>query len=93
MIDKGEISWDKDTIIEYYDAVGEEVNKTSDYTYTSFTTHNPGKIIATGREVVGEAGTYYKKKRYAIPYMISEGKREDKDGVLVRLRPWFWIQT
>ena len=28
LIDKGEIAWDKDTIIEYYDAVGEEVNKT-----------------------------------------------------------------
>ena len=81
-IDSGDIKWDKDTIIEYYDAVGEEVNKTfPDFMHNAFhTTHNLGKIIATGREVVGEAGIFITKKRYAILVYDLEGKREDKDG-------------
>jgi len=81
-IDKGEIAWDKDTIIEYYDAVAEEVNKTfPDYMHNSFhTTHNLGKIIAAGKEVVGEAGIFITKKRYAILVFDNEGKREDVDG-------------
>jgi DNA polymerase elongation subunit (family B) len=81
-IKKREINWDKDTIIQYYDAVGEEVNQTfPNYMHTAFhTTHELGKIIATGREVVGEAGIFITKKRYAILVFDLEGKREDVDG-------------
>ena len=81
-IDKGEISWDKDTIIEYYDAACEEVNKTfPGYMNRAFhTTYELGEIIAAGREVVGEAGIFITKKRYAILVFDLEGKREDEDG-------------
>ena len=80
-IDKGEIAWDKDTIIEYYDAACEEVNKTfPGYMNRAFhTTYDLGQIIAAGREVVGEAGIFITKKRYAILVFDLEGKREDVD--------------
>jgi len=81
-IDAGEVKWDKDTIIGYYDAVCEEVNKTfSAYMNRSFhTTYELGEIIAAGREVVGESGLFITKKRYAILVFDLEGKREDADG-------------
>jgi len=81
-IDKGEVSWDKDTIIQYYDVACEEVNKTfPSYMNKSFhTTLDLGAIIAAGREVVGEAGIFITKKRYAILVFDLEGKREDTDG-------------
>ena len=93
-IDKGEIAWDKDTIIEYYDAVGEEVNKTFRFYAQQFlTTHNPGKIIATGREVVGEAGTYYKEALCYLLFMILKANVRIKMASPVRLRLWVWTQT
>jgi DNA polymerase elongation subunit (family B) len=81
-IDAGEINWDKDTVIAYYDAVGEEVNVTfpkfmNDAFHTTF---ELGEIIAAGREIVGEAGIYITKKRYAILVIDDEGKRTDVDG-------------
>lgn len=81
-IEKGNIKWDKDTIVEYYDTACEEVNKTfPGFMNKSFhTTLDLGKIIAAGREVVGEAGIFITKKRYAILVYDLEGKREDKDG-------------
>ena len=61
-IDKGEIAWDKDTIIEYYDAVGEEVNKTFQIPCTTTShLHITGKIIATGLEIVVKLVIYYKE--------------------------------
>ena len=81
-IDNGEINWDKDTIIQYYDAACEEVNKTfPGFMNKAFhTTLELGQIIAAGREVVGEAGIFITKKRYAILVFDLEGKREDVDG-------------
>jgi DNA polymerase elongation subunit (family B) len=81
-IDAGEINWDKDTVIAYYDAVGEEVNQTfPKYMNEAFhTTFELGKIIAAGREIVGQAGLFITKKRYAILVIDDEGKRTDTDG-------------
>ena len=81
-IDAGEISWDRDTIIEYYDAVCDEVNKTfPEFMNKAFhTTLDLGAIIAAGREMVGSAGLFITKKRYALLVFDNEGKREDVNG-------------
>ena len=81
-IDAGEINWDKDTIIEYYDAACEEVNATFPaFMNRAFhTTLELGTIIAAGREMIGSAGIFITKKRYAMLVFDNEGKREDKDG-------------
>ena len=81
-IEAGEINWDKDTVIAYYDAVGEEVNETFPaFMNRAFhTTLELGKIIAAGREIVGQAGLFITKKRYAILVIDDEGKRTDVDG-------------
>lgn len=81
-IESGEIMWDKDTVIKFYDAVCEEVNKTfPDYMRNN---HNcPDKFnhtIAAGREIIGSNGLFIKKKRYAIMVYDTEGYREDQDG-------------
>ncbi len=81
-IESNEIAWDKDTIIKFYDAVCEEVNDSFPaYMNQSFsTTLELGKIIASGREIVGESGIFITKKRYAILVFDDEGTRTDADG-------------
>lgn len=81
-IDAGELEWDKDKIIEFYDAACGEVNDSFPaYMNRAFhTTLDLGKIIAAGREIVGEAGIFITKKRYAILVFDDEGKRVDTDG-------------
>ena len=81
-INSGEFAWDKDTIIEFYDAACEEANQSfSDFMVGAFhTTPELGSIIAAGREIVGEAGIFITKKRYAILVFDDEGKRTDVDG-------------
>jgi len=81
-IESGAVQWDKDTIIQYYDAVCDEVSAS----FPAFMnkafhcTYDLGKIIAAGREIVGEAGIFIVKKRYAILVFDDEGKRMDVDG-------------
>ena len=81
-IKSGEIKWDKDTAIQYYDAVCEAANET--FPAYMNTAHNCpgdlGSIIAAAREIVGQAGLYIKKKRYAILVIDDEGHRVDTDG-------------
>jgi hypothetical protein len=81
-IKNNEINWDKDNIIDYYDAICEEVNKTFPgfMSRTFHTTLDLGSIIAAGREMVGSSGLFITKKRYAMLVFDNEGKREDVDG-------------
>ena len=81
-IDSNEINWDKDSIIAYYDAVCKEVNSTFiQYMQKAFhTTDELGQIIAAEREMVGSAGIFITKKRYALLVYDNEGKREDVNG-------------
>lgn len=78
-IANGDINWDKDTIIEYYDAVCDEVDKS----FAAFMkkAHNCpeelGGVIAAGREIVGATGIFITKKRYAILVYDDEGFRTD----------------
>jgi len=81
-IDKGDIPWNKESVIALYDQICEEANTTfPKFMEDAF--HCPktrGKVIAAGREVVGEKGLFITKKRYAILIYDLEGFRTDVDG-------------
>jgi len=81
-INKKLIPWDKDTIIQLYDTISDEVNSTfSQYMLDDF--HCPtskGSVIKAGREIVAVKGLFITKKRYAVLYFDKEGKRSDVEG-------------
>jgi DNA polymerase elongation subunit (family B) len=81
-IDKGEIPWTKDTVVQLYDTIAEEVNSTfSQFMLDAH--HCPksrGEVIKAGREIVAIKGLFITKKRYAVLYYDKEGKRSDIDG-------------
>ena len=81
-IDKGEIPWTKDTVVQLYDTIAEEVNSTFAQ-FMSDAHHCPksrGEVIKAGREIVAIKGLFITKKRYAVLYYDKEGKRSDVDG-------------
>ena len=80
-IDSGELQWDKDKVIEFYDAIADEVNDTfPSYMRDAHNCpHEYGRIIAAGRETVGEAGIFITKKRYGILVYDDEGTRLDTE--------------
>ena len=70
---------DRETLIEFYDAVCDEANATfPDYMRES---HNCpekfGSIISAAREAVCESGLFIKKKRYGLLVFDDDGKRLD----------------
>jgi DNA polymerase elongation subunit (family B) len=81
-IDKGTLPWTRESVIELYDTIGEEVNGTfPKFMQDAF--HVPksrGEVIKAGREIVASKGLFITKKRYAVLYYDKEGKRADKDG-------------
>jgi DNA polymerase elongation subunit (family B) len=87
-IDRGEIDWTRDKIIELYDMVADEVNATfPQFMNTAFNCPtNLGEIIKAGREVVASKGLFITKKRYAVLIYDKEGKRKDKDGSLGEIK-------
>lgn len=81
-IDSGNINWDKETIIKLYDEIAEQVNQSFPrYMKEGHNCpHDFGRIIAAGREIVGDTGLFIKQKRYAIQVYDDEGQRKDIDG-------------
>ena len=81
-IEKKEIPWTKETVIQLYDQIAEEVNTTfPQFMLDSF--HCPksrGEVIKAGREIVAIKGLFITKKRYAVLYYDKEGKRSDIEG-------------
>jgi len=81
-INAGQIPWTKETVIQLYDQIGEEVNTTfPQFMLDAF--HVPktrGEVIKAGREIVAIKGLFITKKRYAVLYYDKEGKRTDVDG-------------
>jgi DNA polymerase elongation subunit (family B) len=81
-IENGQLTWDKDSVIQVYDAIAEEAN----LSFPSFCErafHAPrknGEIIKAGRELIGDRSIFITKKRYAINIFDKEGKRKDKEG-------------
>jgi len=81
-IEAGRIPWTKETVIQLYDTIGEEVNQTFPQ-FMLDTFHVPktrGEVIKAGREIVGSKSLFITKKRYAVLYYDKEGKRTDIDG-------------
>lgn len=87
-IDRGEVDWTRDKIIELYDMVADEVNATFPlFMNSAFNCpSNLGEIIKAGREVVASKGLFITKKRYAVLIYDKEGKRKDKDGELGEIK-------
>jgi DNA polymerase elongation subunit (family B) len=87
-IDRGEVDWTRDKIIELYDMVADEVNNTFPlFMNSAFNCpSNLGEIIKAGREVVASKGLFITKKRYAVLIYDKEGKRKDKDGELGEIK-------
>ena len=81
-VENGEIEWTKESVIDLYDTIAEEVNKS----FPSFmkkafqTSQQKGEIIVGGREVVGSSGLFITKKRYAILVYDEEGVRKDAEN-------------
>jgi DNA polymerase elongation subunit (family B) len=81
-IEKGDIPWTKDSVIQLYDQICEEANTTFPK-FMGDAFHCPksrGEVIAAGREIVAEKGLYITKKRYAALIYDNEGFRTDVDG-------------
>ena len=81
-IDAGRIPWTKESVIQLYDQIGEEVNTTFPQFMLDYF-HCPksrGEVIKAGREIVGSKSLFITKKRYAVLYYDKEGKRADVDG-------------
>jgi DNA polymerase elongation subunit (family B) len=81
-IDNGSLPWTKETVVQLYDQVGDEVNNTFPQ-FMLDTFHCPktrGEVIKAGREIVGTKSLFITKKRYAVLYYDKEGKRSDVDG-------------
>ena len=81
-IAKGEIPWNKDTVVQLYDTISDNVNETfPQFMLDAF--HCPksrGEVIKAGREIVAIKGLFITKKRYAVLYYDKEGKRQDTEG-------------
>ena len=81
-INAGQLPWTKESVVQLYDQIGEEVNSTfPQFMLDAF--HCPktrGEVIKAGREIVASRGLFITKKRYAVLYYDKEGKRSDIDG-------------
>jgi DNA polymerase elongation subunit (family B) len=81
-IEKGHIPWNRESVVELYDTIGETVNGTF-VKFMQDAFHCPktrGDVIKAGREIVASKGLFITKKRYAVLYYDKEGKRSDVDG-------------
>ena len=81
-VDRGTLSWTRESVIELYDTIGEEVNG-SFVKFMQDAFHVPktrGEVIKAGREIVASKGLFITKKRYAVLYYDKEGKRSDTNG-------------
>ena len=74
-IKSGKLPWTKESVINLYDKIGDEVNSSfPDFAAKAF--HTPkkkGEIIRAGREAVATKGIFITKKRYAILIYDLEG--------------------
>ena len=81
-INKGQIAWDKDIVIQLYNNISDEVNATFPQMMLDHF-HCPksrGDVIKAGREIVASKGLFITKKRYAVLYYDKENKRQDING-------------
>ena len=81
-IEKELIPWNRESVVELYDTIGETVNGTF-VKFMQDAFHVPrtrAEVIKAGREIVASKGLFITKKRYAVLYYDKEGKRSDTEG-------------
>ena len=81
-IAEGRMAWSKETCIQLYDSLAEQVNA-SFPAFMEQAFHCPrdmGTLIKCGRETVADRGLFITKKRYAVNAIDVEGKRLDVEG-------------
>lgn len=87
-IESGQLSWSKETCIELYDQIAELTNA-SFPSFMEKAFHCPrknGEVIKAGRELIGDRTLFITKKRYAINIYDLEGKRQDIDGKMGKVK-------
>lgn len=87
-IDNGELAWDKDRCIELYDQIA-DITNASFPAFMERAFHCPrknGEVIKAGRELIGDRTLFITKKRYAINIYDLEGKRQDLDGKMGKVK-------
>jgi DNA polymerase elongation subunit (family B) len=87
-IDSGELAWSKDTCIDLYDQIAEMTN-VSFPAFMEKAFHSPrknGEVIKAGRELIGDRTLFITKKRYAINIFDLEGKRQDIDDKMGKIK-------
>jgi DNA polymerase elongation subunit (family B) len=87
-IESGELPWSKEDCIELYDQIAEMTN-ISFPAFMEKAFHCPrknGEVIKAGRELIGDRTLFITKKRYAINIFDLEGKRQDIDGKMGKVK-------
>jgi DNA polymerase elongation subunit (family B) len=87
-VDNGELEWSKDACIDLYDQIAELTN-ISFPAFMEKAFHCPrknGEVIKAGRELIGDRTLFITKKRYAINIFDLEGKRQDNDGKMGKIK-------
>jgi DNA polymerase elongation subunit (family B) len=87
-IDTGQLAWDKESCIQLYDHIA-EITNTSFPSFMEKAFHCPrknGEVIKAGRELIGDRTLFITKKRYAINIFDLEGKRQDLDGKMGKVK-------
>jgi DNA polymerase elongation subunit (family B) len=87
-IDNGELTWNKESCIQLYDHIAEMTN-VSFPAFMEKAFHCPrknGEVIKAGRELIGDRTLFITKKRYAINIFDLEGKRQDIDGKMGKVK-------
>ena len=87
-IDKGELEWTKESCIDLYDQIAELTNSSFPaFMERAFHCHRKnGEVIKAGRELIGDRTLFITKKRYAINIYDLEGKRQDIDGKMGKVK-------
>jgi DNA polymerase elongation subunit (family B) len=82
------LAWNKDNVVKLYDTIAEQVNQTfPEFMEKAFhTTRKNGAIINAGRELVADRGLFITKKRYALNIYDKEGKRQDINGKMGKIK-------
>jgi len=88
-IEAGNIPWTKESVIEIYDKISDDVSNTFPaFLLETFNVplNKSTGIIKSTREIVAESGLYIKKKRYAALVYDDEGKRKDIGGSIGKVK-------
>jgi hypothetical protein len=88
-IESGNIEWNKETAIEVYNTISDQVSDTfPEFMKDTFNIplEQSTGVIVSAREIVAESALFIKKKRYAALVYDDEGKRKDINGSIGKVK-------